>query len=139
MDVRRITGRFGHRWLWCALGAPLALSPSTASAQNACGQLSPDDPQPGELCQNQTQAAVGYNALQTQEGAYYCYDPNGVYIYTWPGTYGIAFNNSCFTVAENPDPGDSGESDALYTNWCITGQSLTVVIAYWNSCASDCD
>jgi hypothetical protein len=128
----QIIGRFGRRLLWCTLGALLALSPGTASAQNACGQVAPDFVSPGDLCQNQTQAAVGYSGSQTQGWAYYCSDPNNVYTNFWQGVYGIAFNNTCFTVAENGFFESGSKSDANYTNWCLDSQSLVVVLACWN-------
>ena len=122
MDVQRIIGGFGRRLLWCTLGAMLALGPGTALAQNACGQFgSSGSLDPATAFQNQTQYAVGYSGSQTQGWAYYCNDPNNVYTNYWPKTYGIAFNNSCFTVAENPvnDAGDQSKADANYTNWCL--------------------
>ena len=134
MIVQRIIGRFGLRLLWCTLGALLALSPGSALAQagtttDACGQ---SGAYPGATCQNQTQYAVGYNASQTQGWAYYCNDPNNVYIYFWADTNGIAWNNTCFTEAENLVMEGVEKSDANYTNWCIDSQSLTVVLACWN-------
>jgi hypothetical protein len=133
MDAQRITGGFGRRLLWCTLGAMLALSPGTASAAgsstDACGQTGPTA---GYLCQNQTQGAVGYNGSQTQGWAYYCNDPNGVYTNFWPDTDGIAWNNTCFTEAENYVFEGGEKSDANYTNWCVTTQSLVVVLACWN-------
>ena len=75
MDARRIViiGRFGRRWLWCALGAMLALGPGAASAQGSgrdpCGNAHPF---PIPNCQNQVQAPVSFNALQTQGWAFYC-------------------------------------------------------------------
>ena len=135
MDMQRIIGRFGRGLLWCTLGALLALSPDTASAQSACGQFGTSgNLDPGTLCQDQTQYAVSYTGWQTQGWAYHCSDPNNVYTNYWPSTYGIAFSNSCFTVAENPvnDAGDQSKADANYTNWCVDNQSLTVVLACWN-------
>ena len=132
MDGQRITGRFGLRLLWCTLGALLALSPGAALAQNACGQIAEELFATGALCQNQTQAAVSYNGSQTQGWAYYCSDPNGVYTNFWQGVYGIAFTNTCFTVAENGFVESGSKSDANYTNWCVTSQSLTVQLACWN-------
>ena len=133
MDGQQFIGRFGRRLLWCALGAMLALSPGTASAAgsstDACGQ-SPASVY--ALCQNQTQAAVGYSGSQTLGWAYYCNDPNGAYIYFWADTNGIAWNNTCFTEAENELLESGSKSDANYTNWCISGQSLTVVLACWD-------
>ena len=135
MDVQRIIGRFGRRLLWCTLGAMLALSPGTALAQaggstDACGQSG--DIVEGSVCQNQPQAAVGYSGSQTLGWAYYCNDPNGAYIYFWADTNGIAWNNTCFTEAENELLESGSKSDANYTNWCISGQSLTVVLACWD-------
>ena len=75
MNVQRITGRFGRRLLWCTLGAMLALSPGTASAAGTTTDACTQAGVPlgaGNTCQNQTQAAVGYNGSQSQGWAYYC-------------------------------------------------------------------
>ena len=135
MNVQRITGRFGRRLLWCALGATLALSPGTASAAGTTTDACTQAGVPlgaGNTCQNQTQAAVGYNGSQSQGWAYYC---GGDHTYFYGGTNGIAWNNTCFTETENGFFESGNKADADFINWCATGQSLVVVLAcYSQSC-----
>ncbi len=138
MDGQQITGRFGLRLLWCTLGTLLALSPGTALAQagastDACGQSSvqidatwPD----GSMCENQTQAPVGYDGWETQGWAYYC---GGDSPHFFQDTNGIAWDNSCFTELEDEPLEDSSKEDATFTNWCVTSQSLTVTLACFNT------
>ena len=100
MDARRlvIVGRFGRRWLWCALGAMLALGPGVASAQSqldACTQTSfgvvivavPN-------CQSQLQAPISYSAWQTQGWAYYCTGDHP-YFYHSNGSWVVDNSNDC--------------------------------------------
>jgi hypothetical protein len=137
MDARRIVivRRFGRRLLWCTLGAMLALSPGTASAQagtttDACTQAGLiADATNDFTCQNQTQAAVGYNGSQTQGWAYYC---GGDHSFFAPGTDGIAWDNTCFTETENGFLEGGRKADATYTNWCVSSQSLVVVLACYD-------
>ena len=137
MDGQRIAGRFGRRLLWCMFGALLALSPGTATAAgsstDACTQagLQPD---PSITCQNQTQAAVGYNGSQTQGWAYYC---GGDHTFFAPGTDGIAWNNTCFTEVEDGFLEGGDKADANFTNWCIDSQSLVVVLACYSQDPTD--
>ena len=124
MDVQQIIDRFGHRLLWCTLGAMLALSPDTASAQDgttldACKQAGVEIDLlglPGSTCQNQTQAPISYNGGQTQGWAYYC----GGDQYVLPSwlTDGIAWFNSCFTEVESGFSESCSKADANFTNWC---------------------
>jgi hypothetical protein len=74
MDGQRFIIRLGRRQLWCALGALLALSPGTASAQGLPGEdpcTGNSHPSPIPNCQNQVSLPITFNAGQEANIAYF--------------------------------------------------------------------
>ena len=134
MDARRIVivGRFGRRWLWCALGAMLALGTGTASAQGSGRDpCSNAHPFPIPNCQNQVQAPVHFNGLQTQGWAFYC---GGDHPYFYIADGGWSIDNSFtsgngFTGIENILAEANANLDATFTNWSFEGNDLIVTLA----------
>jgi hypothetical protein len=136
MDVQGIVivGRFGRRWLWCALGAMLALGPGTASAQGS-GQdpCSNAHPSPIPNCQNQVQAPVSYNGLETKGWAFYC-GGDRPYFSPIDGAWSIdnsIVSGSGFTGIENPaaETDSLSKMDATFTNWSVDQNNLIVTLA----------
>jgi hypothetical protein len=119
MIVQRIIGRFGLQLLWCALGAMLALSPDTASADECAD--------PGSPCDYQLQAAATYNGWQTQTPVYAC-------------TAGTTFDEGetawqlidttlqCFTVIEQLGLEAGPVFTGLVTNWCTDKENFQIQI-----------
>ena len=122
MDAQRIVGRFGRRLLWCTLGSMFALGPGMASAQDACANASNQFPHD---CQNQVQAGVSYNGLQSQNWAYYRTGDHP-HFFERDNAYDL-FGNTCFTAVEHDSENDN--FDAGFTNWCTGTQTLVVVLA----------
>ena len=118
MDGQRVTGRFGRGLLWCALGAMLALSPDTGSADQCTGIGTP--------CEYQLQRAVTYNGLQSQTPLYFC-------------TTGTTFDEgeaawqlidtitNCFSVIEQIGL-EHGNFTGLVTNWCTDSENFQIQI-----------
>ena len=124
MDARRIVGRLGRGLLWSTLGSLFALGLGTASAQeNPCDDFQDPD------CQQQVQAGVNYTPLQTQSWAYYCGGDHPVYR---DGTDSISYGNQCFSNAESP-ASEKSNFDGDFTNWCLSSQSLVVVLACFSN------
>jgi hypothetical protein len=85
-------------------------------------------------CEPQVMAPVHYSAWQTSGWAYYC---TGDHPYYWNNDnilgFGnnFSFDNSCFTVTEDPFGESSSEPskmDATITNWCLIGEDITVTL-----------
>jgi hypothetical protein len=85
------------------------------------------------LCEPQVMSGVRYSALHTSGWAYYC---TGDHPYYWNpdqilGLFGhnYSFDNSCFTVSENPFAEDHpSKFDATITNWCLKHETITVTL-----------
>ena len=119
MDVQRIIGRFGRRSLRCTLGALLALSPGTASADECAD--------PGSPCDYQLQAAATYNGWQTQTQVYACtagttFDEGDT---AWQL---INTTSGCFTVTEQFGLEAGPVFNGLVTNWCTDSQNFQIQI-----------
>jgi hypothetical protein len=89
-------------------------------------------------CQNQVQAPVSFNGLQTQGWAFYC-GGDHPYFYAIDGAWSIDNSNvsgSGFSGIENPSQegtgtssGASNKMDANFTNWALEQNDLVVTLA----------
>ena len=119
MDAQQIINRFGRRLFWCALGAVLALSPGTGSADQ-CTEI-------GSPCEYQLQSAVTYSGLLTQTPIYFC-------------TAGTAFDKNdaawqvvnatiqCFSVLEAPVLEVAGNFAGTITNRRLDNKNFQIQI-----------
>jgi hypothetical protein len=106
-----------------ALTCLLALAAPARTAAGVCDSV-PD-------CEGQVQTPEFYIAWQTSGWAYYC---TGDHPYYWNNDQVLGFGNnftwddSCFTVTENPFAEDISKMDATITNWCLAEEFITVTI-----------
>ena len=119
MDGQQITGRFGLRLLWCALGVMVAPGPGTALADECAD--------PGSPCNYQLQSAVAYNGWQTQTLIYACtagttFDEGDT---AWQL---INTTSGCFTVTEQFGLEAGPVFNGLITNWCTDSQNFQIQI-----------
>ena len=88
------------------------------------------------LCETQVMTPVHYWSWQTSGWAYYCSGDHPYYWNNGQSTLGFGNNftwdNSCFSVTENPFAEDASKMDATITNWCIHrgGEDITVTLGY---------
>jgi len=86
------------------------------------------------LCETQVMTPVHYWAWQTSGWAYYGSGDHPYYWNNGQSTLGFGNNftwdNSCFSVTENPFAEDASKMDATITNWCIHrgGEDITVTL-----------
>ena len=86
------------------------------------------------LCETQVMTPVHYWSWQTSGWAYYCSGDHPYYWNNGQSTLGFGNNftwdNSCFSVTENPFAEDASKMDATITNWCIHrgGEDITVTL-----------
>jgi hypothetical protein len=82
-------------------------------------------------CEAQVMAPVYYGAWQTSGWAYYC---SGDHPYYWNNDQILGFgnnftwDNSCFSVIEDPFAEDLTKMDATITNWCLADEDITVTL-----------
>ena len=83
-------------------------------------------------CELQVQPALKLSGWDTKGWAFCC---TGDHPYYWGLFQGFspsfAFNNTCFSVAENAatDDADAGKFDATFTNWCLKSETVTMTLA----------
>jgi len=86
------------------------------------------------LCETQVMKPIHYWSWQTSGWAYYCRGDHPYYWNNGQSTLGFGNNftwdNSCFSVTENPFAEDASKMDATITNWCIHrgGEDITVTL-----------
>jgi hypothetical protein len=86
------------------------------------------------LCETQVMTPIHYWSWQTSGWAYYCSGDHPYYWNNGQSTLGFGNNftwdNSCFSVTENPFAEDVSKMDATITNWCIHsgGEDITVTL-----------
>src|SRR3954447_548723 len=86
------------------------------------------------LCETQVMKPIHYWSWQTSGWAYYCSGDHPYYWNNGQSTLGFGNNftwdNSCFSVTENPFAEDASKMDATITNWCIHrgGEDITVTL-----------
>jgi hypothetical protein len=131
-----------HRVLFSALELFAALGTAVLTAGSALADNPCTDSQrfgfnsPGPLhipnCELQTQPTLTFGGDHSGGYAFFCsgdspyfwgYSANYYRSYTW--------DNSCFTVSENPffESGTDGKFDATFTNWCTEQEPVTVILA----------
>jgi len=107
-----------------ALTCLLALAAPARTAASVCDSV-PD-------CEGQVQHPIHYGASHSSGWAYYCTGDHPYYWNNGQSTLGFGNNftwdNSCFTVTENPFVEDISKMDASITNWCVADEFITVTI-----------
>jgi hypothetical protein len=149
MDARRIVivRRFGRRWLWCALGATLALGPGAASAQGS-PPLPGKDPCSGNIhptpipnCQNQVSGPITFHEGDQYGIVYYCggRDRTGTHLnfYVLDNGWAVAVDpvtaETCFQAEEEPgverSEGVTNFFQGEFINTCNHDADLIVTLA----------
>lgn len=114
----------------------LVSTAASAQAVNPCEESTqwaysgPGWPDHIPNCELQLQPLLTFKALRTHGYAFYC---TGDHPYYWGYEYGYYrsyyWENNCLTVAENESFESGAKFDATFTNWCVSDQSTTLVLA----------
>ena len=131
MDAGRfvIVGRFGRWWLWCALGATLALGPGAASAQDSGGNpCSNTHAQPIPDCQPQPNSfPQPFQPKATHVMGFSCTGDHPFY-YPFNGGFAVVDPDICWSSTEEPGS-STKEFIGEFTNNCSSDEQLLVGLA----------